>query len=149
MKASTKKFARLHDALALRATQTDPRFERQQRRRIVGRRIGMRHAAADGAHVAHLHVADAAPPPRASSGHLPRISGEALDLMMRRHRADAHHAARFADVVQARDAAQIDQLLGRRQPQLHHRDQAHAAGQDLARAVREQAEGLLQTSAGA
>ena len=69
----------------------------------------------------------------------------AFDLVVRRGRANAEHAVVFANVVEIRDAAQVHQLLGRGQPQLHQRDQAHAAGQQPWRRLRQQAERFVQT----
>ena len=49
--------------------------------------------------------------------------------MLGGHRADDDLVAVAADALQAGDAVQIDQMLRRREPQLHHRDQAVAAGE--------------------
>ena len=48
---------------------------------------------------------------------------------MRRHRADDDAVAVDLDALQVGDAAQIDQPLGRRQPQLHRLHQALPAGE--------------------
>ena len=40
------------------ADQNDGGFQRLQRRRIIRRRVGVRHTAADSTHVAHLNVAN-------------------------------------------------------------------------------------------
>jgi len=55
-------------------------------------------------------------------------------------RADAQLARGALDVAQAADPVDVDEHLGLRQPQLHHRDQAVSAGQDPAarRVPREQ-----------
>ena len=49
--------------------------------------------------------------------------------MLGGHGADHDVAAVGADALEVADAAEIDQMLRRGQPQLHHRDQAVAAGQ--------------------
>ncbi len=130
--------------LPLAADQAHSGFERQQRGRIIGRRIGMRDAAADGAHVAHLHIADV----RCRLGQQ-RAAGtnerRAFHLIMRGGGADPQHAAFLANEVQIRDPAKVHQLLRRGQAQLHHRDQAHAAGQQLGVFLRQQPECVLET----
>jgi hypothetical protein len=45
------------------------------------------------------------------------------------HGADDDVAALLADALQVRDAGEVDEVLGRREPELHHRDQAMASGQ--------------------
>src|SRR5207244_3345340 len=54
-----------------------------------------------------------------------------LDLPVGGHRADREHVAVLLDPREPGDLAQVDQVLGLRQPQLHHRDQAVAAGEQL------------------
>ncbi len=49
-----------HGAVGVGRHQADVGIEREQRGGIIGGRIGVGDAAADGAHVAHLHIADAA-----------------------------------------------------------------------------------------
>ena len=49
--------------------------------------------------------------------------------MLRGHRADHDVVALAADALQPVDAVEVDEVLGRREPQLHHRDQAVAAGE--------------------
>ena len=65
---------------------------------------------------------------------------------MRGGRADVQLAVLFADVVQLFEAAEVDQMLRRGQAQLHHRDQAHAAGQRLG-AVRDQRQRFIESLA--
>src|SRR5260370_5685926 len=64
--------------------------------------------------------------------------------MMRGHGPHAHDAARFGNLFEPGHAPQIDYGLGRRQAQLHQRDQAHAAREDLAGAVLEHGEDFLE-----
>ena len=47
----------------------------------------------------------------------------------RGHRADDDVAAVGADALEVADAAEVDEMGRRRQPQLHHRDEAVAAGE--------------------
>jgi hypothetical protein len=53
------------------------------------------------------------------------------EVVLDRHRADAHGRAAVLDAPQLVDAVQVDQVLGLREAQLHHRQQAVAAGQQL------------------
>ena len=64
--------------------------------------------------------------------------------MLGGHRADHDRVAVAADALQPGDAVQIDQMLGRGEPELHHRDQAVAAGQraGLIAQGREQLDGV-------
>ena len=50
--------ARLHHAPSVRTLDVDLGVEREHHRRIVGRRIGVRQAAAERAAIAHLRIAD-------------------------------------------------------------------------------------------
>ena len=50
-------------------------------------------------------------------------------LVLGGHGADHDLVAVAADAFQAVDAVQVDQMLGGGEPELHHRDQAVAAGQ--------------------
>jgi hypothetical protein len=49
--------------------------------------------------------------------------------VLRRHRADDDVAAVGTNAFEVADVAEIDEMLRRRQPQLHHGDQAVAPGQ--------------------
>ena len=51
------------------------------------------------------------------------------DLVLRRHRADDDVAAVGTDAFEVADVGEVDQMLRRREPELHHRDQAMPAGQ--------------------
>ena len=90
----------------------------------------MRYATANRAHVADLHIADV----RCCFGQqraLGAEQGRVLDLVMGGHGADADRAFVPGDAAETGDAAQVDETLGRGQPQLHHGDEAHAAGDGL------------------
>ena len=54
------------------------------------------------------------------------ISG---DVGVRGHGADEHFAAFDLDAAERGEATQIDEIARRREPQLHARQQRHAAGQ--------------------
>ena len=60
VKRSWKKSLRLDRAPALRPLDVDLRVDRQHRGGVVGRRIGVREAAAERAAIAHLRIADLA-----------------------------------------------------------------------------------------
>ncbi len=64
---------------------------------------------------------------------------------MRSGRADPQHALVFADVIQIRNAADIDELSRRGQPEFHQRDQAHSTGQHFDVVAGQQAQRVLQT----
>ena len=65
--------------------------------------------------------------------------------MLGRHRADDDVVAVGADAFEVGDAAEIDQIRRRREPQLHHRDEAVAAGERAAVVAElgKQADGFL------
>src|SRR5439155_27249112 len=69
--------------------------------------------------------------------------GGALDFVMRSCSADVQLAASFANVVQVLQRAQVYQMLGHGKPQLHHGDEAHAAGERLGPA-REQMQSFIE-----
>ncbi len=65
---------------------------------------------------------------------------------MASHGADAHLAVVLLDVAQlAGERVDVDQVLGRRQPQLHHREQGVPAREEsrVGPQLREQLEGML------
>jgi hypothetical protein len=68
----------------------------------------------------------------------------AFHLMMRGGGSDEERSALLAHVVEILDAAQVHQMLGRSQAELHHGDQAHAAGQGFG-AFRQQAQRFVQS----
>ena len=84
----------------------------------------------------------------ASSGHWDKFDGcccrlAVLDLVMGGHGADADRAFVPGDAAETGDAAQVDETLGRGQPQLHHGDEAHAAGEYLGVAFGEKSQRFL------
>ena len=100
----------------------------QHRRRVVGGGIGVGQAAADGAGVAHLHVADDG----GGLGQQGRAAGDGaggLHVAVGGAGADDDVAPLGADLAQLLDPADVDQMLGRRQAQLHGRQQAVAPGE--------------------
>jgi hypothetical protein len=100
-------------------------------------------AAADRAAVAHLRVADRRG--RIDQRLVALQAGVAGDLIIGRERADAPAAALGGHAAQLTDIAQVDQQRGRRQAQLHHRQQAMAARQRLGLGVlRQRQQRLVQ-----
>src|ERR1041385_8077239 len=55
----------------------------------------------------------------------------ALDLAVRRERADVNRAAGLSDIIQIADAVQIDHVFRLRQTKLHERHQALPAGENF------------------
>ena len=64
---SAEEVSRLHDTRTVRPLDVNVGVERQHRRGIIGRRIGVRQAAAKRTAITHLGVADRAPPSRPAS----------------------------------------------------------------------------------
>src|SRR5438093_12925350 len=64
---------------------------------------------------------------------------------MRRHRADGNLAVGLPDVIQIRDAGQIDQDFRLREPKLHRRYETMAAGENF-RIVVEQPHGFVESA---
>ena len=137
-----EEIGRAYGALRFCSLQNELRFERRERSRIIRCGIGVRHAATDGAHVAHLHVADRGCG-LSEQGTFLAQQGGALDFVMRSCSADVQLAASFANVVQVLQRAQVYQMLGHGKPQLHHGDEAHAAGERLGPA-REQMQSFIE-----
>ena len=61
----------------------------------------------------------------------PHTNGRVLDLGMSSQGAKAHGAILLIDVARARNKVQIDQVARIRETQLHERNQALAAGEQL------------------
>ena len=108
----------------------ETRVEGYRHRGQVARRVGVGKAAADGAHVAHLRI-----------GHRGRRLGQhgrprrhqvrRLKLGVGGHRAYGKAAVLFANVGHVAYSAQVDDNLRLGQAQLHQRNEAVAAGQQL------------------
>jgi hypothetical protein len=115
---------------AARTAQLHAAAEGDQRHRQVGGRVGVRERAADGAPVPDLRVADLGGGVRQQRCRLPhqRRGGQ---LGVPRGRSDDQLTVRAADPAQPVRPADVDQHRGRGQPQLHHRQQRVAAGQQL------------------
>ena len=124
--------ARLDDPRAARAVDVDARVERQHDRRIVGRRIRVREAAAERAAVADLRIADLT----GGIGHhralLTQHRGRGHVVMDRRG-ADLDLAVLLANAGEAGNARDVDERRRLAQSQLHQRHEAVAAGEQLSR----------------
>jgi hypothetical protein len=126
--------AGLHCAPAALALDVDLGVERHQDGGVVGRRIGVRQAAADGAAVAHLRVADR----RGRFRERRTLVGQERrrrHRVVRRGGADLDLAVLLRDARQPRDAGDVDERGRLAEPQLHQRNQAVAAGQQLGGAI--------------
>ncbi len=97
---------------------------------IIGGGIVVGDGAADGAAVAHMRIAD-------ELGHLGKSRNGLLhlggigDLRMFHHGADGDRVAGALDAAKLRDLAEIDQVGGACEPQLHGRQQRMPAGEEL------------------
>ena len=135
-----------HGACAVRTRQFIDRIERLQDRRHVVSGIAVRRVAADRADIADLGIGDLQrrlADDRA--GFVERIRGDQFRLG--RHGAEPDRAAGNFDEAQGVDVLQVDQVLGHCQTQLHHRDQAVAAGNDgrVVAKRRQQADGFVDS----
>jgi hypothetical protein len=120
----------LHGAASLRAFAHELRAHRDGGRGHVRGRIGVRERAADGALVPHLRIAD----DRGRLRHHRTLRLQHLrhlDLVMRRHGPDGDHGAVFLDARETGHLAQVDEVLGLREPELHHGHEAVATREDL------------------
>ncbi len=116
----------LHLPAAAATDDRQPRAERGEDGEPVGRRIGVRQAAAHGAAIAHRAVGDAARHRR----HHPALAERVtliLDRRMGDGRADEGRIAAVFDAAQLGDAGEIDQQRGRCQPQIEHGPERLAA----------------------
>ncbi len=105
----------------------------------------MSQAATDGAAVACGSVPNPAGclgEQRALRSHEIRV----LHLALSHHRTDRQAAVAFSDVAQIVDAADIDQATRLREPEVHERHQALAAGQHFGFAIvaAQEIDGLLE-----
>ena len=90
---------------------------------------------ANGPAVAHLRIGDH------QGGFVQdrrqfRNQVRASQLMLRGHRSDQDAVAVAADSFEAINTVQVDQVVGRGEPQLHHRNEAVAAGERARLAVK-------------
>src|SRR5262245_10128752 len=90
----------------------------------------MGQAAADGAHVPHHGIADV-PRDLRKEWALALEQRRGLDGVMRGQRADDERAALFLHARQRRHLADVDEVFGLREPELHGGQQTVAAGQEL------------------
>ena len=104
-------------------------LERGAHRREVLGRVGLAHRAAHGSAVAHHRIGD----------HLLGLTkdrvvlsqhGRVEDLRMRGHGTDDDLVAVDPDPAQFVDPLQVDEHLGTRDSQSHHRDEAVPAGEE-------------------
>ena len=104
--------------------------EGERGRGEIGRRVGVRDRATERATVAHLRVADVASGVSQQRHVLLEEVGR-LDVHVARHRTDRDLVALLADVRQIGESSDVDQHARLRESQLHHRQQAVAAGDEL------------------
>ena len=99
-------------------------------RRQFGGRIGVGEAAADGAAIARLAMADMAQrlgQERAVLGDFRRK----FEVALAGHGADAHPAIADRDAAQFVEAAEIDEMIDDHVAEVHHRHERLPAGQNL------------------
>ena len=116
-------------AVALGAREVQRRAERLHQARHVVARVSVRDVAAHGAHVAHLRVRDL----ERGLAQDRRDLGEPVmrdQLVLGRHRADHDAAPVDADALEIGDVLKVDEMRDRSHPELHHRNEAVAAGDD-------------------
>ena len=118
------------DALAaLLRAQHHRTAEHRERQRQLRTRIGMGDGAADGAPVAGLEVTDE----RQRRGEQRQLLFELRPIHQRvlRHRgADLDHVAAVGDAAERRKPRNVDQHAGLDQPQIEHRNERLAAGEN-------------------
>src|SRR5689334_17777048 len=90
----------------------------------------MSEAAADGAAIADLHVADDGGRLGKQRAFITEQSGSG-DLSMSGQRADGDFVFLFADVIHAAKAADVDDVARRSEAELHQGKQTVAAGEDF------------------
>ena len=99
----------------------------ERRRQVLGR-VGLAQRAADGAAVAHDRVGDHPLGVDEDREVLGRRAATSSSVGVAGHRADAQLVAVDADVGQLGEVVDVDEHLGPGQAELHHRQQAVAAG---------------------
>ena len=118
------------DPLALEPRRSPPGPERRADGAEVLGRVGLAQRAADGAAVAHHRVGDHLLGVARRSGSGAASTSERSSSTWRVSAPIRTSSARLADVGQLGEVVDVDQVLGVGQPQLHHRQQAVAAGDD-------------------
>ncbi len=113
---------------ALRPLRHDGGSKGHENGREVGGRIGVRDGPSDRAAVADLDVADLRGRLRQDRAGLLH-EGRGCDLCVRRGRADLERLALRLDAREALDGTEVDEGFGRREPELHGRQQTVPAGQ--------------------
>ncbi len=135
------------DPLARRAGGDDRSAERDQHRRQIGVRIGMRQMAAQGRHIAHPHIGQGAQRARDHAKAAVNLR-RAFERRKPHHRADAQAA--IGPGLDPRQTlargAQAHQPLGPEQAGFHQQHQRRAAGQRPDRRIAgiEQGESLAE-----
>src|SRR5579863_886191 len=125
-----EKFRGGNGALAGGGLDDEFRVESENGRGIIGGGVGMSEASADGSAIADLHVANL----RSSFGQKRAFFAEKLgggDLRMSGESADGDVVSVFADVIEAAEMADVDDVTRRSEAELHQRKQAVAAGEDF------------------
>ena len=120
--------ARRDPAFAALARDVIAGAEAHHHRRHVVAGIAIGDIAADRADIAHLRIGDL----QRGLAQERDLGGEKLggdQLVLGRHGADDDVAAVGADALELGDAGEIDEVRRRGEAQLHHRDQAVAAGE--------------------
>ena len=121
---------RRHDPVPGRPGQLHRAAERGQRQGQVGRWVGVREGAADRAAVADLRVSDLGRRP----GQQRRLGADQLGaghVVVPGGGPDHQVVTVDGDASQLVQRADVDQHRGNGEPQLHHRQQRVAAGQQL------------------
>jgi hypothetical protein len=112
---------------------------------MIVRGIAVGEIAADRRAVSHQRIGDQRN--RVGKNRIGRADQlGALERGLARGAADAHEAAVLLDVLEAGDAADVDEMLEGAEAQLQHRQQAHAAGENfrLLAVAREQADRFIE-----
>ena len=110
-----------------RADHAQACVEREQAGRPVGGGIGQRHAAADGAVVAHRAIGNLpGDPPHQAVEDVRHLA--VLDRGVGGQRAEPEAVGRVGDDLQIVEPADVDQQVGKRDAERQHRHQRLAAG---------------------
>ena len=142
-------FARRDAAFAAFAHDVIGGAKAHHHRRHVVAGIAVGDVAAERAEIAHLRIGDLQRGFAQDRNFRAQQVG-ADQLMLGRHRADDDIVAVGADAFELGDAGEIDEMRRRREPQLHHRDEAVAAGKRAAVVAQfgEQTDGFLDGCTG-